>query len=578
MIHADFVLQANRQDIVASSARNLALRDRIADAFINAVLEFSEHPTLQYEWMRYLPQFGDYLRDTFWQYLVSHVKDRLTRTPVLRPRSQGSLCLIQDLRILTIDAIDKHGNPLLEDIQPEVYSSRHYSVPNLGLLREYGLSNIDMGQVAVRVKADLARPSSKMKSPNTDDDWHSRAARLLLLSFEQNWPQHRREVLELEILPTLGLFGWQAPNKALMPPHFPDVSGVAIPNDLGWTLIDPDAVKNPDRRKLFETLGVRQGSFASVRTAILGCYERGVTTKFTLFGKHSITLASSKSHLTFLYLTHEEVKWSAADFATLMIFTADNTIVMPHSEDVYMLDNDYYGAQEVLKHTATGDQRGSGAPGLKVSFLHPDYLEDVPTQTRGHILSWIDWLTDCLRIRRYLRLNGPSGLTDIGEYIAQHRPEKFLGVLKSHWSQWQREEDMISAVDKPEYRRKLQETQVLCEGNILRKMTHAYLPLPELRAKCAEFLGNESSAVPFLKLEETLDESNQADWIFLHSPFGIRVHDDIKMYLDILKDIQKSTGDRPPDVTKVIELYRVLHTKCQAPDLEERAVNMGILK
>jgi hypothetical protein len=109
-------------------------------------------------------------------------------------------------------------------------------------------------------------------------------------------------------------------------------------------------------------------------------------------------------------------------------------------------------------------------------------------------------------------------------------------------------------------------------------MTHAYLPLSELRAKCAEFLGNESSAVPFLKLEETLDESNQADWMFLHSSFGIRVHDYIEMYLDILKDIQKSTGDRPPDVTKVIELYRILHMKCQAPDLVERAVNKGILK
>jgi hypothetical protein len=474
-------------------------------------------------------------------------------------------------------AIDKHGNPLVEDIQPEVYPSRHYSVPDLVLLREYGLSNINMREFAVRVKADLVRPSSKMKSPDTDDDWHSRVARLLLRPFERNWPQDRDHVLELDILPTSGLFRWQAPNMTLTPSHFPDVSGVAIPRDLGWALIDPDAVKNPDRRKLFESLGVRQESFASVRTAILGCYERGVTTEFTLFGKYRTTLTSSKSHLTFLYLSHEEVKWSAADFATLTIFTADNTIALPHSEDVYMLDNDSYSAQDVLKQTAAGDQHGSGAPGLKVPFLHPHYLKDVPTQTRGHMLSWIDWLTDCLRIRRYLRLNGPSGLTDIGEYIAQHRPEKFLGVLKSHWPQWQRE-DMISAVDRPEYRQKLQEMQVLCEGNALRQMTHAYLPLPELRAKCAEFLGNESSAVPFLKLEEALDESNQADWMFLHSSFGIRVHDDIEMYLDILKAIQESTGDRLPDVTKVIELYRILHTKCQAPDLEERTVNIGILK
>jgi hypothetical protein len=430
------------------------------------------------------------------------------------------------------------------------------------------------------VKADLARPSSKMKSPDTDDDWHSRAAQLLLRPFQEPWPQHSREVLELHILPTLKFFGrWRALDMAFLPPpHFPNVNGLAIPYDLGYALIDPDAVKNSDRRKLFEALGVHQGSFASVRASILECYERGVTTEFTVFSeKHSITLTSSKCHLTFLYLTHEEVKWSATEFATLVIFTADNTIAMPHLEDVYMPDNDPYGAQEVLKQTVAWDQRGSGAPGLKVPFLHPRYLEDVPTQTKDHILSWIDWLADCLRIRRYLRLNGPSGLTQIGEYIAKHRPEKFLGALKSHWSQWQREEDMISAVDYPEYCRKLQDIQVLCEGNILRKMAHAYLPLPELRAKCARFLGNESNAVPFLKLEETLDELNQADWMFLHSSFGIRIHDDIEMYLEILEDLQKSTGERPLE-TKVMKLYRILDKKCQAPNLEERAANKRTLK
>jgi hypothetical protein len=247
--------------------------------------------------------------------------------------------LIQDLRILTKDTIDKHGNSLFEDMEPEIYSSRHYSASDLFLLREYGLSNIHMGHFIDRVKADLARPSSKMKSPDTDDDWHSRVAQLLLRPFEQHWPECSREVLELHILPTSNLFGrWRALNMAFLPPpHFPNVKGLAIPYDLGWALIDPDAVKNPDRRKLFEALGVRQGSFASVRTSILGRYERGVTTEFTVFSeKHSITLSSSKYHFTFLYLTHEEVKWSATDFAKLVIFTADNTIAMPHLDDVYM--------------------------------------------------------------------------------------------------------------------------------------------------------------------------------------------------------------------------------------------------
>ncbi|KAM0261042.1 hypothetical protein ACHAQJ_002481 [Trichoderma viride] len=55
LINSDFVTQANRQDIVTTSDRNIGIRRGIADAFILAISEFCNHPKLQYTWMRFLP-------------------------------------------------------------------------------------------------------------------------------------------------------------------------------------------------------------------------------------------------------------------------------------------------------------------------------------------------------------------------------------------------------------------------------------------------------------------------------------------------------------------------------------------
>ncbi|KAL1902459.1 hypothetical protein Sste5346_001440 [Sporothrix stenoceras] len=87
LIHADFVTQANREDIVTTSERNQGLADGIADAFIKAVLWFRDHQELQYTWMRYLPHDQEYPWGSFWQGVISNIRDRLAHParPVYYP-------------------------------------------------------------------------------------------------------------------------------------------------------------------------------------------------------------------------------------------------------------------------------------------------------------------------------------------------------------------------------------------------------------------------------------------------------------------------------------------------------------
>ncbi|KAH9904954.1 histidine kinase-like ATPase [Xylariomycetidae sp. FL2044] len=123
LIQADFVTEASRQDVVTTSERNFGLISSIADAFCRAVEELCNHPTLQYTWMRYLPQEGDYPWDPFWGSLCSQINHKISQTPVLRPRSERGLCRTSQLKMLPAIATDASGDPLFDDIRPEAYLS-----------------------------------------------------------------------------------------------------------------------------------------------------------------------------------------------------------------------------------------------------------------------------------------------------------------------------------------------------------------------------------------------------------------------------------------------------------------------
>ncbi|RMZ79163.1 hypothetical protein DV738_g3554, partial [Chaetothyriales sp. CBS 135597] len=211
LIQADFVTGANRQDLVKTSARNRGLRDGIAQAFINAVLDFCNHPTLVYQWMRYLPDPSNLAFQGFWEKLVKKIQSLLASTPVLRPRNEGPLQPISSMRILRTGSIDKHGDPLWDDIDPPCYLSSKYARKDLKSLEPYGLQTLTMAQIIARAKADLRSPNSRMKTLE-DEDWQSRAAEILTLPFTQGRQDRISELRALKLIPLQG-GRWESARK-----------------------------------------------------------------------------------------------------------------------------------------------------------------------------------------------------------------------------------------------------------------------------------------------------------------------------------------------------------------------------
>jgi hypothetical protein len=283
------VTQASRQDVM-ETPRNRALLDGIAETFVDAVFQFCEHPSLQYQWMRYIPQN---IPEAFWARLEQKIKELLKTRPILRPRSKGPLKLISQLKILSEMHVDRHGNPLIADLPEEIYIASEYEqFGNIGSLQKLGLRIISMDEMFARFQQDISSSWSVLKSPDTDEDWHTRAARLLLLPFK--W-ENERLLAQLRRMQMIPLVDGTWTSILDGDVFFPDTDGIQIPTDIELRIVDRKAINNGERKKLLTSLGVANASSQVIRQQILKRY---------LNSSGAADLETSIAHLRYLYNTH----------------------------------------------------------------------------------------------------------------------------------------------------------------------------------------------------------------------------------------------------------------------------------
>uniref|UniRef100_A0A8H7N5K6 Uncharacterized protein n=1 Tax=Bionectria ochroleuca TaxID=29856 RepID=A0A8H7N5K6_BIOOC len=191
LIHADFVTQANRQDIVWSSRRNVGLRKAIGQALVKGIEELAKHQTLHYKWMRYLPREESLNHSPFWKDMVSEIKSPLSQAQILVPIRQAARCPIQQMRQLEARYLDKNGDPLIPDLcNSPIYLSKDYEDNDLNILREYGLSVLQVYEIYSILSAMVQEQSWKKALFETrDEDWHSRLAELILAAMNYDMTQ-----------------------------------------------------------------------------------------------------------------------------------------------------------------------------------------------------------------------------------------------------------------------------------------------------------------------------------------------------------------------------------------------------
>jgi hypothetical protein len=525
LIQADFVTDANRQDVVQDSPRNARLIDPVADAFIKAISQFCEHHNLRYTWMRYLPDKESKNWGGLWLSLVDAITRRLSKTEVLYGRDAPSRRLISNLCRLQDSFLDEHGEPLF--LGPEIVS-QHYSRKDLQTLTNYGLPWTMWTQFLEWMKKDLKQNNawSRMKSPSTSEHWHTKVAKLLNSWFGtiRNFDFYVRK---LEVIP-LENGAWVSGEQVSV--YLPKINDLEIPSNIGLHLIAKGVV-NTERIKLFTKLGVKKASTSLVRKSILRFYE-----------VKSPDLATSKYHLKFLYLTEDD-RTQDESYLSLKLCHQDGDAISPNR--IYMANGDPHGPWELFRATEPGPNPGDGAPGYWVRFVHKEYFVDAPVDTEKR--TWIGWLHDTLHVPKCVSLWDKDGR----EYIQKNRPEKFLGAIYAHrWNY---------SSFTPELVGELRSTAVLCRGNRRVPLKEAYFPTADLVKRTEKYLGDDVF-FPWLRLEFETPSTIPPRWKTLLGDLEILVsHNDVDFALSMLdyfrKDLSSSPTAMEMKIIRLFELY-----------------------
>ncbi|KAF5970597.1 hypothetical protein FBULB1_9625 [Fusarium bulbicola] len=540
LIHSDFDTNANRQDIITTSRRNLDLRGWIASAFFQAILQFCEHPTLCYSWPMFLPSSSDTSSDAFWSGLNHEIQSLMKKTPVLKSRNRIDLRLAGDVVILTGDAQDAEGNPLFDDPTKDLFLSSKYLQKTVDILKGYGLRILNIQTVLNLLEADLSSPNSRFHGENTTDEWHSAVARLL--SKQLKYLLSIKPILEL--LPLLPLRSGEWTSTTSGQVYFPKTGDINIPEALDLKVIAAHASSNSDRSTLFQHLGVCQATYEDVRASILRSFTSGKPLSFEILNEY----------LNFLYLTHQAGKHEPEEYTKVEIVTVAWKRKNPQKADVYLPGTHHmYSPSNLL----TAEDASSD---LSVDFLHSRHMESTPDKPSSFHPSWETWLCNSIGVRERLRLmsRDKRGLSDVFLYIFEHRPEKFLGLFEHLWLH-----EKSGLVTNRALRLKIEDlaAQKLCGVDYSLKLNEAWLPLKNLRHLVDRYM-EYPKQFPFLKLEES-DITVGSKWHFLSDYFSVSKDDSMDFLLQILQYIQRSCPERPSDsqTQKVFDLYIAIYAR-----------------
>lgn len=304
--------------------------------------------------------------------------------------------------------LDKDGKPLLHDLDLEQYLAPEYSATDLALLSDYGLCAMRRKEFLARLRRDLeSDDSSVMKSPNTDNDWHSRVAEVLC----QVWAKLPKLMAELALIP-LTSGEWTSGNTLRVSPIYnSQVKGYSIPRKLNLNLVDPQAEKNCNRNELFHLLGVQEAQVSEIRHTIISHHQ-----------SYHVGLWNSRNNLVFLYQTaHLDQENDRPGFYHgFDLLDAKHRNRKPGVDAIYFPDDDPYSAQQLLQPL----------PGIRcpdISILDRHYMSIHPSQPEQEPRDWRSWLREMFSVRDVIPLSrseqssSSPQLSEECRYVAKHR-------------------------------------------------------------------------------------------------------------------------------------------------------------
>lgn len=536
LIQSDFITQANREDVVHSQ-RNKAILNGVAEAFVNAVVAFCSHPSLKYQWMRYLPT--NKVTDEFWGAVSTLVRDKLLSTPLLESWSGKGLCLPAKLQKVTPEFLAEDGNPLLPDIEgAEIYLSPKYAETDFQTLKSLGTTTLSMSKLIDRLEVDLKKLfGSKWRSMDEDADWRSRLCKLLSGGLNNGIPSDQIRLKKLPLVPLHNENWVTCTQKDSV--YFPFTDRCRIPSGLGLKLASETAFNNFAWQGLLSDLGVTRCPPNNVTGLI---YER--------YRVSQIDKVLVKDVVRDMWYLFWFVPDSRMSLSLLLPFINQHNAFVRTDEFLYFPDKkDEFCPFNLFK------QDGE-TPGHPVHFLNEMYTKLHDPQFIRNGRSWKMWLKDVAKIRMFPEIcNGDNRLSKDFRYIIDRRSDRLLGVLSRGWVHYRPQiNDAI--------RQELQNTAVLTESGRRTPLQNTFLPSSELKTIASEL--GIAKEYPFIATLEMPRDEKMTNWPFIRD-LRIGSEENLAFYLSALEVFQRANTAGSLQATlkeRVVKIYQNIGSRC----------------
>jgi hypothetical protein len=317
---------------------------------------------------------------------------------------------------------------------------------------------------------------------------------------------------------------------------------------LDLRVLSPSAIQNPDRKALYEKIGVTEATPSQVRGSIFVFFEKA----------QSISTDNIVQLLRYLYLTHKTMAHAYGDYKKVWLATT-STGLKPHSSVIYLPGIDHpYSPGSLLPAQ-------DNAPGFNAVYLREEILEGAPDHPDGSNpfqISWKKWMVDYIGVHDRLSLISPTGdgLSDPFLYVFNHRPDKFLGLFEHLWGF-----EGTRALRIPGLVSKIRNfsAKQLCTVAFSLKLEDTWLPSPHLKTLVERYM-EQPEQFPFLRIEGS--DAGQwpgMKWNFLAKHFSVGQDEGMEFLLEMLTCIKRSCPS-PSSIRqaqRVFELYIAIYAK-----------------
>ena len=428
IIQLDLLTAANREDILTGREWNRVLRDGIATAVVQALMQLRTRPTLTYTWMRYV---HNHVSDSFFVPVQHALISQLKKERVILSTG-GVYRLPVDILRVPRSYEDARGRPLIPEsyVQPKSYLAPQYDVTQDGhILEKLGVTEMS--------PAGFISGLSKMEADSTictqADSWWESVCSVLRGMLYHN----RHAISALKIIP-LSNGSWVSSAGGDI--YF-DSAIADIPHDLGVMIVKPLELRSA-RRALFESLGVKEANYNAIATCIHSLHQ---------YNAYALNAQTLVSHARFLYNHRFEITISYS----LRVLSADNKVLA--AKDAYM-DHPAYSSLK-LSHILRSP---------RALFLHPDYHTDA---TLPYFFSslWYEWLRLTLKVQIVPKYDRNGLSAEFGAFLASASTQDKLGFL------WVYGEAIRGLLDLPAAMKALRETTVVTSDGLSHALCNTYL-------------------------------------------------------------------------------------------------------